>query len=234
MVKWLSCLLILFFVAVGAAHSSNLLSEGFDDITTLAGAGWVQTNNSSPVGSTGWFQGNPGVFAAQSGADEAYVAANFNNADFGGNISNWLLTPVLTLNNGDSISFYTRTDAAAFLDGLEVRLSTNGTSSDVGATDTSWGDFGTLLLTIDTPPKGSGYPEDWTPFTVMLSGLSGAVSGRFGFRYFVTDTSVNGDYIGIDTVSVNTASVPEPSTLLLLGTGIISLAGLRRRIAVRK
>jgi hypothetical protein len=233
MVKWLSCMLILF-VAVGAAQSGNLLSENFDNIATLPGTGWALVNNSSPVGSTGWFQGNPGVFAAQAGGADSYVAANFNNAAFGGNISNWLLSPELNLSNGAIITFYTRTEAGApFPDQLELRLSLNGASTNVGSSDTSVGDFTTLLLTINPALSVGGYPEDWTVVTASVSGLSGT-SGRFAFRYFVTDTDTNADYIGIDTVSVNTASVPEPSTLLLLGAGIISLAGLRRRIAGRK
>ena len=34
------------------------LPEFFNDITTLPGAGWVQTNHSATVGTTNWFQGN--------------------------------------------------------------------------------------------------------------------------------------------------------------------------------
>lgn len=30
-------------------------TQNFDDITTLAGDGWVIQNNSTPVGSLGWF-----------------------------------------------------------------------------------------------------------------------------------------------------------------------------------
>ena len=57
------------------------LTEGFDDITTLVNpGGWVMQNNSMPgPGSTGWFQGNTLVFTSQSGADDSYIGANFNN-----------------------------------------------------------------------------------------------------------------------------------------------------------
>jgi hypothetical protein len=226
------CLVFLLMVA-GTAHSAVLLTENFDSISTLPGAGWVQTNNSSPTGATGWFQGNTGIFSAQGGAADAYIAANFLNADSGGNISNWLLTPTLTLNDGDVISFYTRTeDPALFADRLEVRLSTSGISSDVGSTDSSVGDFTTLLLTINPTLVGDGYPEAWTQFTLTLSGLGVDTDGRLAFRYFVPDTSVNANYIGIDTVLIESAStpVPEPSTLAFLGFGITSLGFLRRRI----
>jgi len=222
---------LLVAALAGPASASALLSETFDDISSLAGAGWVMTNNSAPVGSTGWFQGNDGIFAAHSGAPDSYIAANFLNADFGGNISNWLLTPTMTLWDGVTLTFFTRTvDAPLFPDRLEVRLSTNGASTDVGATDASLGDFSTLLLAINPALDVAGYPSDWTQFTVEMSGLGGMVDGRIGFRYFVTDTSINADYIGIDSVSVQ--AVPEPGLAALMMAALASAAlPIRRRKA---
>ena len=125
-------------------------SQGFDDITTLPGAGWVQTNHSTTIGTTGWFQGNSAVFPAQGGAATSYIGANFNNTTSADTISNWLLTPPLTLQNGAVLTFWTRTvDAPAFPDRLQVRMSTNGASSNVGTTATDVGDFTTLLLDIN-------------------------------------------------------------------------------------
>lgn len=49
-----------------------ILTEGFDDITTLTGKGWVRINKSSPLGVTDWFQGNPPVFSSQTGASDSY------------------------------------------------------------------------------------------------------------------------------------------------------------------
>jgi hypothetical protein len=205
---------------IGGAQGGLLLSEGFDDITTLDASGWVRTNNSMPVGND-WFQGdNILAFPSQSGAPNSYIANDFlSTSDINGLIDAWLISPQLSLLGGTLLTFYTRTaDAVIFSDKLEVRFSTGP-----GANTSS---FTTLLLTI-----GDGvtpYPDaDWQAFSVNLPS---AVSGRFAFRYTVAD-AINANYIGIDTVSV----VPLPSTLLMLALGLTVLGwDLRRRAARQK
>ena len=185
--------------------NTNLISEGFAVAVPLP-AGWAAQNNSSPVGSTGWFQGNPGVFPAQSGPADSYIGANFNNTTGANTISNWLFLPTLSIKNGDKLTFWTRTTSGAtFPDRLEVRLSGNGASTNVGAIATSVGDFATLLLSVNpTLISGpSGYPDTWTQFTATVSGLGAPTTGRVAFRYFVTNAGPSGsnsDFIGIDNV----------------------------------
>jgi uncharacterized membrane protein len=198
-----------------AGIRSGSWSEGFDDITLLPGMGWAMINNSQPLGTTGWFQGNPAVFPAHSGATNSYIAANFNNTTGNNTISNWLLTPETVLNNGDEFTFWTRRTTSIYEDRLQVRLSTNGGSTDVGATATSVGDFTELLLDINPTYAPGGYPQVWTENTLTISGLSGPTNGRLAFRYFVESGGPSGtysDYIGIDTVSY-TSSVAPPSVL---------------------
>jgi hypothetical protein len=221
--------LTLLCLTPSTAQGVELLSENFNSVATLPGAGWVQTNNSNPLGESNWFQGNSGIFPAQAGAADAYIGANFVNAGAGGNVSNWLILPELALDPTIALTFYTRTEELSFFpDRLEVRLSTSGGSSNVGATDTSVGDFSTLLLAINPTLDIGGYPEAWTKFTVDLSGvLGGPISGRLAFRYFVTNTDENGNYIGIDTVRVGT--VPEPGTAGLLALGMAGCFFVRRR-----
>ncbi len=223
-----------------------IVHERFDDITTLPWAGWVQTNHSVPLGTTGWFQGNGAVFPSQSGVPASYIAANFYNSTFSSNadapsgeswasrppgqpntppsptpiatpinaISNWLLTPPVTLRNGAMMTFYTRTvDVPQFPDRLQVRMSTNGTSTNVGTTAFDVGDFTVLMLDINPGMTTGGYPNTWTEFTVTVSGLGAPVTGRLAFRYFVPDGGPhygNGDYIGIDTV-VFFCATPTPT-----------------------
>jgi hypothetical protein len=194
-----------------AAAQSQAFTEGFDNITTLPGSGWVQTNHSQPIGTTNWFQGNSGVFPAQTGAPTAYIGANFNNGAGLATISNWLLTPPATLANGANMTFWTRTvSAPGFPDRLQVRMSTAGASSNVGTTATDVGDFTTLMLDINPTYTLSGYPNVWTQFTVTVTGVATPTLGRLAFRYFVENggpSGANSDYIGIDTVVFTPAPV---------------------------
>jgi len=199
-------------------------SEGFDNINTLQPSGWVMTNKSDPIGTLNWYQGNSALmstpFNCYEGANpNSYIGANYCNTGSLGTISNWLITPEMTLNNGSQFTFYTRKPALLeglqdYPDRLEVRMSTSGSSVNVGQTATSIGDFSTISLSINTSLAPGGYPVSWTKYTVTVSGLPESTSGRFAFHYFVTNAgegSTNADSIGIDSVSyvaraeVNTA-----------------------------
>lgn len=223
-----SFIVVSAVVASAGMASAQSFTEGFESVLP---AGWAQQNLSTTIGTTNWFQGNDLVFSAQAGSPTSYAGANFNNTTGANTISNWLFAPTRLFNNGDTISFYTRTvDVPAYADRLQLRLSTNGASVNAGATSASVGDFSTLLLTVNPSLTLAGYPNVWTQYSVTLSGLpSGGVSGRFAFRYFVTSggpSGANSDYIGIDTV--NYTAVPAPAGLALIGLGGLA-AGRRRR-----
>lgn len=190
-------------IVLAAQNSDAQITENFDNITTLTGSGWVMQNNSVPVGVTNWFQGNSTVFSAFNGAADSYIGANFNNTTGANTISNWLVTPTVTIKNGDVITFYTLCSPDnMYPDNLQVRMSTNGTSSNVGTGSAAVGDFTTLLLEINPSLVTGVYPYvSWTQYSITISGLSAPTSGRFAFRYYVPNGGPGGsnsDYIGID------------------------------------
>ncbi len=220
---------------VTAVLPAATLTENFNDVTSLLSSGWTIRNQSSPAGLSSWFQGNTAVFAAQAGPADSYIAANFEAAGASGNVSDWLISPTISLFNGDTLSFFSRSDGA-YADRLEVRYSTTSTP-DVGATAASLGSFTNLLLSINPEGTAAGYPTSWTQYTASLSGLDTPVNGHLAFRYLVSDTSVNGDYIGIDSLSF-TSAVPEPSTMGMLWAATGLFAGFclwnRLRVIVQK
>lgn len=229
----------LFALSSPALAQSDTLVEGFEDVTSLTTRGWFLRNNSTVPGEN-WAQGNGNVFDAQNGVPADYAGVGFEstagNAS-GETISNWLITPTLTLTPNSVLSFWTRTVDTPFApDRLEVRLSTNGASTNVGVSPADTGDFVTTLVTVNPNLSPTGYPALWTQYTISLDRLRNPVTGRIGFRYFVGDGGLfgtNSDYIGLDTVRVQpgvAVAVPEPGTggMVWLG-GVSALVFLRRR-----
>jgi len=177
--------------------------EGFEDITTLTS--WIMDNQSMPVGSSGWFQGNELVFNAQSGSNASYIAANFSNTA-GTDICNWLIMP--DLGYLQTLSFWSRTSIASqFPDRLMVLHSPSG-GTNTGDCINDFGDFTETLIELNPTLSTGGYPESWTQFNTVVDG-----PGRVAFVYFVEDTDNNGNYIGIDNVQW-VAGIPEADLAL--------------------
>ena len=202
-----------------SAQAAPLLNEGFNDISTLSAAGWFLSNDSTPSApeNLGWFQGNPGIFTAQSGADDSYIASNFNAAPSGGFIDNVLTTPSFSLVSGVALNFWARAEVIGdpYFDTFAVFL---GTTIGGGSELVS-------QVLADTVALG-----DWTQYTLNIAGQGVGSVGRFAFEYFGPADRSN--YFGIDTVDVNSiegGTVPEPSVSALFGIALLGLMLNRRR-----
>src|SRR5271166_3457056 len=218
-------LLLSAFLIETAYGQLTTLTEGFDttgnSVPTPTGIfaqsqPWVNVNNSEQPNTTGfnWEQGDSGTFiwTAQSpvGSTSSFAQVSFLSST-GSIVSDWLLTPVLTLEAGATLSFYTvAAKGTTFANDLQVYLSTNGSSTNVGtdAQTPTGGDF-TLLPGGDLNPTLSptGYPltqpDGWTlkTFTLTSSEIGTATTGRIGLRYYIANTATQGSEIGVDTFS---------------------------------
>jgi hypothetical protein len=232
-----------------SAESQVVLTQNFTSPFNPGANGWVTNNLSTAVGTTPtWFQGNAAVFSAFNGGASDYFAANFNNVTGSGDISNWLITPTVTIYNGAVLEFATRTSVGTpAADRLQIRMSTTGGTvfSTGGPTDIS--SFNTLMLDINpllvttaatAVSNGSvnGYPQSWTVYQLTVAGVTGTVSGRFAFRYFVTNggpTGLNSNFIGLDAVKYTLPCGPTvpnyvvcPNTAAtLIATGGLAATG---------
>ena len=205
---------VALFAAATAAHAQFVINEGFNNVATLAGSGWILANASVPPGSVaGWFQGDQTIFTSQAGAPQAYVAANFNNAAPGGALHNWLISPTFSTQDAGSVSFYVRADIVPeFSDQLAWGFSHGGSS---------FADF-----TLGAPHTISG---DWTQVQVNFAAQGVGSAGRFAIVY--TGPGDLANYVGVDTFTV---AVPEPETWALMLAGLAGLGVLKRRRAVRR
>ena len=180
----------------------SAINEGFDDVNVLLERGWIEQNNSEPLGTQIWYQGLPAQFSSYDGDLNSYIAANYHATSGDGVISDWLVTPLLAFNGGATASFFTRSASSPtspFVDRLQVRLCIGADCSNVGTSATDVGDFDTVLLDINPNYLTGGYPSTWTQ--QILSDLPSSGTGRIAMRYFVESGGPSGDnsnYIGID------------------------------------
>lgn len=218
----LSASFLCLFTAVKA--QTNVFSFGFDGTdAAMVSAGWAMTNQSEWPTETLWSIApyaaplqNP-IFGSTTpvgheGGANSFAVVNYTSVDFFGDISNWLITPVINVQNGDVVSFYTRTgaDETGYADRLELRMSTSGASSVIPSSgETDLGSFTNLLVTVNPNLNLTDYPNQWAQFTATISGLTGSTAVRFAFRYEVPlggEFGDNSDIIGIDTFSVTRAA----------------------------
>lgn len=204
--------IVAFLTAMPFFSYCQSYTEGFEDVSSLSD--WYFSNNSTSA-NLSWDSGDSQIFNSYSGTAGSYISVGYTstNSSTPATISNWLFTPTRTYNNGDVISFYTRTADVSpiFPDRLEVRFSSNGNGINVGNSATSVGTFTNVLLTINPNLTTTEYPLEWTQYTIIISGLTAPTNGRIALRYFITDGGAagnNSNYIGIDSYAYTSSVLP--------------------------
>lgn len=208
--------------AITVQPASLSYHEEFDSMQRVIDAGWKAVNLSNPPGGDSWQQGSyivntqkGGPFVSGIPAHSYKASANelaFAPYTVGAGLSFincWLLSPPLSMKNGDVVSFWTRTRSpVSFPDRLQVWLNPTNDGTNVGRTDAETGDFTVKILDINPnysfSPYPTGYPTEWTKFEFIIAGLPNgtiAQKHRVGFRYYVKNGGPSGsvsDEIGID------------------------------------
>lgn len=212
--KKILTLFTIGFIGSSVMHGQSIvkIQENFDNVPAMFTSGWSRINLSSPVGSSQWAQSVNGVIGTSvNGSTTSHIEVNYLSTTGANTISNWLISPQMSLDNGDTISFYTISyNSATYPDRLECRLSTTGASP--GSTSTSVGDFTTLVLSVNPNLTFTGYPSvqisgnTWTKYSGVVTGLSGTTQGYIALRYFVTNggpDGANSSSIAVDAFKVN-------------------------------
>ncbi|MBX3162852.1 MAG: T9SS type A sorting domain-containing protein [Bacteroidetes bacterium] len=246
----------LLFLAASATITVNaqlVLQENFTAPMTswlnASATGWTVTNQSVPTGTAadqGWQQGCTIALGGNNIMPTAYNGNGGAGGDFAsvgtaggfssiiqttsGQVSNWLISPAVTIQDGYVFQFATRTGNTQSFNGgtvnvspdrLQLRMSTTGSAYTSPAGPTGIGSFNTLLFDVNpaysTSTVGAvvngtttnGYRQNgWTVYTVQITGVPTPVTGRFAFRYFVENAAASGSisstqrglWIGIDGV----------------------------------
>jgi hypothetical protein len=226
-------------LAVAPAVTDQSFSEEFDTVSASFNRGWQIINASNPAGPGIWQQGGDLIpwFTPYSnnGSNAGFIGAGYLSTSGGATlINNWLVSPELTIQNGDSISFYTRaylieasaTDSTDYANRMQVLLSTSGSSTVIGQQGPvfgatirqAYGDFSTVLVDINptlleahTDPALNdlaAYPTRWTRFVAVVSSLNKPMRGRFAFRYLIDGggSAGAGSGVAIDKVEYKSVS----------------------------
>ena len=178
---------------------STSFVEEFQDVPALYTKGWI-SETLIPSYGIDWVQGVPPTsdksgniygfpaYSYYAGKDEYILAGDNTDSSF----SSWLITPIMSVRNGDKISFYAYGD-----DDRRCRLQVLMSQSEpfsIGDTLNSTGNF-SVLLNIPAQDAGS-FPAVWTKYDYTFSGISGNMKTRIAFRHYTGGQSYAGGQVG--------------------------------------
>lgn len=175
--------------------------NGNNSIAGLQARGWVIIDNDGGGTTPTWFQPNDLTFTAFEGHDSGYVASNFDGANANGVIDHWLISPLLNVNPGDSLSFYARSpQGSLFPDSLYILVSSGGSA----------------IVDFSSLGRFESPTENWGGFYVIFNTTS---TIRFAINYYIFNGGPEGsasDYLGLDQFRLySTSGTTYPSTIQL-------------------
>jgi Secretion system C-terminal sorting domain len=218
--------IFLLFSVLFLGLNAQILSEDFDDVDSLFNRinnPWKAINFSNPVGAFGWSNSGGAVFSgigAYNGDSTQCLLSSYSAVSGCCLLSNFAITPPISLKNGDTVSFYTRvptnsTGGVTYPDRLIVRINTVDAGADSLA---DMGDgidyldkYDSVLVDINPTwsklPYPTGYPRVWTKITAVINKFTGSNArlSRIAFQNRNDSGGVSGAWsnlIGIDALRI--------------------------------
>lgn len=183
---------LIFFTVCSFRSFSQILKfedrmNGDNSVAGLQARGWIILDQDGGGFVPPWFQGNPSVLTSFEGPDSGYVGSNYDGANSSDVLDQWLISPVISVVSGDSLSFFARSpDGFSFDDSIHILISVTG-----GTSPSDFVSLGRFLVN----------KLGWQGFYVIFNANS---TIRFAIRYYLQDAATNANFIGLDLFQLYT------------------------------
>ena len=203
-IRFLLALCAAFLASVWVAQANTITIEN-PDFSTPACTAPGPSVCGPP---TDWtVSGSAGILLPAPTEPQAFIGAQYAFANEGGSLTQDLSTALLA----NTTYTFTMWELGGATGTAELVAGGTDVLADATGTVPAPGVWGQFTLTYTSPGSGSPIGED---LSVVL-----------------TSTGTQGDFDALSDITTTTTTVPEPSTMVLLGTGVLALGGARRRRA---
>jgi hypothetical protein len=195
------CIAPALLAAAVPVHA-NLITNGSFEATTQANGTWAIYANLPS-----WLSGAGGIELRNNVAGAAYDGVNYVELDTTLNsLAYQNIVTAVGQQYALSFAYSPREHVAATSNGIDVFWNSSLVGSFTGT--------------------GSNSGNSWVLENLIVTGIG--TTSMLEFRAVGISDSYGGS---LDAVSLDAISVPEPASLMLLGLGLMGLAGVRRKLS---